>query len=158
VEVSQSCRETAILLREGLGIKSPNSLTANEYEIISRDRADNLKAETTRHALQYRLEDLPAALRRSVTFDNGKEFAEHRQLAQMLGLEVYFALPHHPWQRGTNENTNGLLRQFFPKGTDFSRISHQEVARVETLLNERPRRRLRYRTPAEVLSKRLCCN
>jgi transposase, IS30 family len=121
-------------------------------------RADSMKADTTRHVLQCGLQDLPAALRRSVTFDNGKEFAEHRQLAQSLDLEVYFALPYRAWQRGTNENTNGLLRQFFPKGTDFSRISHQEVARVETLLNERPRRRLGYRTPAEVLSKRFCCN
>jgi transposase, IS30 family len=119
-------------------------------------RADNLKAETTRHVAVQRMKDLPASLRRSVTFDNGKEFAEHRQLSESLGLEIYFALPYRSWQRGTNENTNGLLRQFFPKGTDFSRISHQEVARVETLLNERPRRRLGYRTPAEVLSKRLC--
>jgi len=121
-------------------------------------RADDMKADTTRHVLQNRLQDLPAALRRSVTFDNGKEFAEHRQLAQALDLETYFALPYRSWQRGTNENTNGLLRQFFPKRTDFSRISHQEVARVEDLLNERPRRRLGYRTPAEVLAKRLCSN
>jgi transposase, IS30 family len=121
-------------------------------------RADNMKADTTRKVLMKRLKDLPAALRRSVTFDNGKEFAEHRQLARKLNLETYFATPYRSWQRGTNENTNGLLRQFFPKRTDFSRISHQEVARAETLLNERPRRRLDYRTPAEVLSKRLCRN
>lgn len=121
-------------------------------------RADNMKADTTRKVLTKRLKDLPAALRRSVTFDNGKEFAEHRQLARKLNLETYFATPYRSWQRGTNENTNGLLRQFFPKRTDFSRISHQEVARAETLLNERPRRRLDYRTPAEVLSKRLCRN
>jgi IS30 family transposase len=121
-------------------------------------RADNMRADTVRRVLVRRMRSLPAALRRSVTFDNGKEFAEHRQLAQILNLETYFALPYRSWQRGTNENTNGLLRQFFPKGTDFSRISHQVVARVETLLNERPRRRLDYRTPAEVLAKRLCCN
>lgn len=91
-----------------------------------------------------------------MTFDNGKEFAE--QLSRSLHLEVYFALPYRSWQRGTNENTNGLLRQFFPKGTDFSRISCQEAARVETLLNERPRKRLGYRTPSEVLKTRLCRN
>src|SRR6516165_12426610 len=95
------------------------------------------------------MKDLPTSLRRSITLDNGKEFAEHRRLTQTLGLDVYFALPYRSWQRGTNENTNGLLRQTFPKRTDFSRISHQEVARAETLLNERPRRRLDYRTPAE---------
>ena len=121
-------------------------------------RVDNLKAETTRRVAVQRMRDLPASLRRSVTFDNGKEFAEHQQLSQSLNLEIYFALPYRSWQRGTNENTNGLLRQFFPKGTDFSRISHQEVARVETLLNERPRKRLDYRTPSEILQKRLCCN
>jgi len=84
------------------------------------------------------------------------EIAEDRQLAQRLNLETYFALPYRSWQRGSNENTNGLLRQFFPKSTDFSRISHQEVAGVEELLNERPRRRLGCRSPAEILSKRLC--
>ena len=75
-----------------------------------------------------------------------------------LDLEVNFALPYCSWQGGTNENANGLLRQFFPKGTDFTRISHREVARVETLLNERPRRRLDYQTPTEILAKRMCCN
>ena len=121
-------------------------------------RADNLKADTTRKVITKRLNDLPWTLRRSVTFDNGKEFAEHQRIARKLNLETYFALPYRSWQRGTNENTNGLLRQFFPKRTDFSRISHQEVARAETLLNERPRRRLGYRTPAEVFSKQLCRN
>jgi IS30 family transposase len=121
-------------------------------------RVDSLKAEATRRTTVRRMKDLPASLRRSVTFDNGKEFAEHSQLAQTLDLKVYFALPYRSWQRGTNENTNGLLRQFFPKGTDFSRISHRAVARAETLLNERPRRRLGYRTPAEILSKRLFRN
>ena len=65
-----------------------------------------------------------------MTLDNGKEFAEHEQLAEDLGLDIYFAKPYASWQRGTNEHTNGLLRQFFPKGTDFARISHRQVARV----------------------------
>jgi transposase, IS30 family len=121
-------------------------------------RADSLRADTVRQVLAKRMKDLPPDLRRSVTFDNGKEFAEHGQLARTLDWETYFALPYRSWQRGTNENTNGLLRQFFPKRTDFTRISHQEVARVENLINERPRRRLDYRTPTEVLAKRLCCN
>ena len=120
--------------------------------------AENLKAATARQVAVQRMKDLPASLRRSVTFDNGKEFAEHEQLSRSLKLEVYFALPYRSWQRGTNENTNGLLRQFFPKGTDFSRISHQEVARAEQLLNERPRKRLGYRTPSEILKRRLCRN
>jgi IS30 family transposase len=119
---------------------------------------NSLHSSTTIQMAARRLQELPACLRRSVTFDNGKEFAQHRDLASGLGVAVYFAAPYRSWQRGTNENTNGLLRQFFPKGTDFARISHREVARVECLLNERPRRRLGYRTPLEVLAKKLRCN
>ena len=121
-------------------------------------KLDSLKSTETRRMAHRRLKTLPESLRRSATFDNGKEFAEHHKLAQKLGLSVYFADPYKSWQRGTNENTNGLLRQYFPKGTDFTGISHREVARVEKLLNDRPRRRLGYRTPSEVLAKRLCCN
>lgn len=100
---------------------------------------------------------LPEALRRSLTLDNGKEFAHHRRLTARTGVEVYFAEPYAAWQRGTNENTNGLLRQFFPKGTDFTRISRYEVARVKKSLNERPRARLGYRTPSEVFTSKLRC-
>jgi IS30 family transposase len=104
-----------------------------------------------------RLNRLPKQLRRSMTLDNGREFSQHKRLTALTGIEVYFAKPYAAWQRGTNENTNGLLRQFFPKGTDFTRISRYEVARVETLLNERPRRRLKYRTPREVLAPKMRC-
>ena len=121
-------------------------------------RIDDMKSATTIRAARRRLKDLPPSLRRSLTLDNGKEFAQHATLTKRLGLEVYFADPGAPWQRGTNENTNGLTRQFFSKGTDFTRISHREVARVEKLLNERPRRRLNYRTPSEILAKRMRCN
>ena len=120
-------------------------------------RANDLKARTTRRVIVRRMQDLPATLRRSVTFDNGKEFAEHQRVSQTLQWETYFALPYKSWQRGTNENTNGLIRDYFPKGTDFRRISHQAVARVEHLLNERPRKRLGYRTPTEVLARHLRC-
>lgn len=120
-------------------------------------RVDSMKSAMTMRVTKRRIQDLPTSLRRSVTFDNGKEFAEHAMLTNGLGLEVYFADPYASWQRGANENMNGLLRQYFPKGTDFTRISHREVARVEQLLNERPRRRLDYRNPSEILAKRLCC-
>lgn len=121
-------------------------------------RVDSMKSDMTMRATKRRMKDLPISLRRSMTFDNGKEFAEHHKLTRGLALDVYFAEPYASWQRGTNENTNGLLRQFFPKGTDFTQISHRAVARVENLINERPRRRLGYRTPAEILASRLCCN
>lgn len=118
----------------------------------------SLKSTETFRMAKRRLAKLPEPLRRSATFDNGKEFAEHQKFAKDLDISVYFADPYKSWQRGTNENTNGLIRQYFPKGTDFTGISHHEVARVEKRLNERPRRRLGYRTPSEVLAKRLCCN
>jgi IS30 family transposase len=121
-------------------------------------RVDSMKSDRTMRVAKRRMKDLPSALRRSMTFDNGKEFAEHRRLTRELGLDVYFADPYASWQRGTNENMNGLLRLLFPKGPDFTQISHRNGAGVEQLINERPRKRLGYRTPAEILAPRICCN
>ena len=86
-----------------------------------------------------------------MTADNGKEFAAFGALERKLGLAVYFAQPYHAWERGLNENTNGLLRQFFPKGYDIAKATYPYVKYVETLLNTRPRKALGYRTPVEVL-------
>jgi len=86
----------------------------------------------------------------SVTLDNGKEFAKHETFTQETGVVVYFADPYSSWQRGTNENTNGLIRQYFPKGTDFSTVTVQRIQEVEDMLNNRPRKRLGYRTPNQV--------
>jgi transposase, IS30 family len=109
-------------------------------------------------AIERCLEDLPSALRRSVTFDNGPEFSEYERLERTLGLSIYFADPYSAWQRGSNESLNGLIRQYYPKGTNFQRIPQSHIQRVEQELNERPRRRLGYQTPLEVLGKRLCRN
>jgi len=92
--------------------------------------------------------------RHAATFDNGKEFANHERITHATGIDVYFARPYHAWERGTNEGFNGLLRQFFLKGTDFTGISPLEVKYVHNLLNNRPRKRLEYRTPREVLGQR----
>lgn len=103
---------------------------------------------------------LPLKRRKTLTVDNGREFTLHKKLAAALGMKVYFCDPHAPWQRGTNENTNGLLRQFFPKKTSFSLISPKAVEIVVGLLNNRPRKRLGWKTPAEVFfskSPRRCC-
>ena len=86
----------------------------------------------------------------SVTPDRGKEFAAHAEVTNKLGVEFYFALPHHPWQRGTNENTNGLLREYFPKGTPFEEASDESIAEVYDKLNRRPRKTLGFKTPYEV--------
>jgi IS30 family transposase len=97
-----------------------------------------------------RLKQLDESRRRSVTFDHGTEFARCHRLQQHPGLELYLAEPGKPHQRGTNENTNGLIRQFFPKGTRFRKVTPQQVHRVQNLLNDRPRACLGYRTPNEV--------
>jgi IS30 family transposase len=86
----------------------------------------------------------------TITFDNGKEFAAHQDIAAALDTKIFFATPYHAWERGLNENTNGLIRDFFPKGTDFSTITPAEIAKVERLLNSRPRKCLGFRSPQEV--------
>jgi IS30 family transposase len=116
-------------------------------------RVADRRAATVRAAAEQRLVALPASLLRTATFDNGKEFAEHERLSATTGLAIYFAQPYAAWQRGTNENTNGLVRQYVPKGTDLKATSHRAVAAIETSLNDRPRKRLGYRTPREVLNQ-----
>jgi len=86
----------------------------------------------------------------TITYDNGKEFAGHTEIAARLSAQIYFAKPYHSWERGLNEHTNGLLRQYFPKGSNFSTLTHAEVQRVENKLNSRPRKALGYKTPSEV--------
>ncbi|MHB1158140.1 MAG: IS30 family transposase [Phycisphaerales bacterium] len=110
------------------------------------------RAATLTAVSNHLLADLPSGLRRTLTCDNGKEFADFATMQQALKVRVFFADPHAPWQRGTNENTNGLLRDFFPKGSDYRRISKAEVAKVQRMMNNRPRKCLNYRTPAEVLN------
>jgi transposase, IS30 family len=110
-------------------------------------------AEAVRDAIASTITTLPGQLRRSLTWDQGAEMASHAQLRIDTGIEVYFCDPHSPWQRGTNENTNGLLRQYFPKGTDLSRHSPGDLAAVAAALNGRPRKTLGWKTPAEALDE-----
>jgi len=112
-------------------------------------------AEAVRDAIARSIVTLPKHVRRSLTWDQGAEMAQHVQLRIKTGLPIYFCDPHSPWQRGTNENTNGLLRQYFPKGTDLSRYSRDELDAVAAALNSRPRKTLGWKTPAEALRERL---
>ena len=109
-------------------------------------------AAAVRDAIARAVQTLPAQLWRSLTWDQGSEMAEHVQLRLETDLAIYFCDPHSPWQRGTNENTNGLLRQYFPRGTDLSVHSAQDLAAVALALNTRPRKTLQWRTPAEALA------
>ncbi len=112
-------------------------------------------AEAVRDAIAGAIVMLPAQLRRSLTWDQGAEMAQHAQLRVDTGLQLFFCDPQSPWQRATNENTNGLLRQYFPRGTDLARHSPDDLAAVACALNTRPRKTLGWRTPAEVLNEYL---
>ncbi len=113
-------------------------------------------ANAVRDAIASSISTLPEQLRRSLTWDQGAEMAQHAQLRVDTGLAIFFCDPHSPWQRGTNENTNGLLRQYCPKGTDLSRHSRDELEAVASALNSRPRKTLGWKTPAEALDDYLC--
>ena len=106
-------------------------------------------------ALAASITHFPEQLRQTVTWDRGKELSGHAQFTLATGTKVFFADPHSPWQRPTNENTNGLLRQYFPKGTDLTRWSAQDLQAVALTLNNRPRKVLGWRTPAEVFAEQL---
>jgi len=120
----------------------------SRFTIVVKVRSKD--ADHVHQKLKQRLKELGEERRHSITFDNGTEFARCHRLEKHLGLKLYFADPGCPYQRGTNENTNGLLRQYFPKGTDFRDISHSQVRATENKLNHRPRACLDFRTPHEV--------
>ena len=112
-------------------------------------------ADAVRDAIAEAISDLPDQLRRSLTWDQGAEMTQHAQLRVESGLDIFFCDPHSPWQRGTNENTNGLLRQYFPKGTDLARHPRDDLDAVALALNTRPRKTLGWKTPAEALAQLL---
>jgi IS30 family transposase len=112
-------------------------------------------ADSVADALSQVVTTLPDRLRRSLTWDQGKEMAEHARFSIATGVPVYFCDPHSPWQRGSNENTNGLLRQYLPRRTDFTAVTQSDLDRIAAELNDRPRQTLKWRTPCQALDEAL---
>jgi len=110
---------------------------------------------TVAAAMTATVSTLPAMLRRSMTWDQGKEMAEHARFSVATGVPVYFCDPHSPWQRGSNENTNGLLRQYFPRSTDFRALTQSDFDNVAAELNDRPRQTLGWKSPCQALDEAL---
>lgn len=113
----------------------------------------NREAETVAKAFAKEVKNLPQQMKLTLTYDQGREMAAHKLFTDISGIKVYFAHPRSPWERGTNENTNGLIRQFFPRGTDFHKVSRYEVKKVQDLLNGRPRQALNFQKPYEVFNQ-----
>lgn len=129
------------------------TLVERTTRLIILARMTGTDARSAREGLTKKLRHVPAPLRNTLTYDRGKEMAEHERLARRLSIQVFFADPHSPWQRGTNENTNGLLRQYLPKGTDLSGYTQRELNAIAYWLNTRPRKCLNVATPLEVYAQ-----
>jgi len=129
------------------------TLVERQSRFVLLVKIERKDTQTVVAALIQKIQCLPAELRQSLTWDRGSEMAQHREITLATDIQPYFCDPNSPWQRGTNENTNGLLRQFFPKKTDLSVHSQEELDRVARLLNERPRKTLEFMTPAEKLQQ-----
>jgi transposase, IS30 family len=129
------------------------TLVERSTRYVMLAKVNDQRAETLRAALTPLILRLPDHLRRTLTWDQGKEMAQHARFSVDTGVEVYFCDPHSPWQRGSNENTNGLLRQYFPKGTSLSRYTQDDLDAVAASLNDRPRETLGWKKPAEKLNE-----
>ena len=143
------CKEDQIV---GLGHKSAiatmvESKTRYTYVIFLKDRTSQTMTQAEAKTLNILI---PEAIK-TTTYDNGMEMANHKWLTEYTGMNIYFSHPHSLWERGTNENTNGLIRRYFPKKTDFSNITKQQLKQVQQQLNKRPRKVLGYKTPAYML-------
>lgn len=131
------------------------SLVERKTRFLLLVRLKTRKAKEVRQAFGRAMKTCPEGLKRTLTYDQGREMAEHLKFTRQTKMQVYFAHPASPWERGTNENTNGLIRQYFPKGTDFSKVKASEIRKVQDQINGRPRRCLEYSTPAEVFNQQV---
>ena len=122
--------------------------------VLIMGKVSSKKALEIEHKTVTLLEDWKPIIH-TITSDNGKEFANHANIAEQLDIDFYFAKPYHSWQRGANENLNGLVRQYFPKKSDFTTITNLQIQNVQNILNNRPRKRLGYKTPNEFFAQKL---
>jgi IS30 family transposase len=141
-------------LIKGAGNRSAvGTIVERTSRYIMLVKLDGAGANSVLEGFSRRLRTVPASLRKTLTYDQGTEMALHDTLASRLRMDIFFCDPHSPWQRGTNENSNGLIREYLPKGTDLSLYSYQELSSIEYSLNNRPRKILGFRTPFEVFSE-----
>jgi len=138
------------LIKGARNASAVGTLVERTSLFVTLAKVDNASAEAAENGFGFVLNRIDAQRRLSMTYDQGREMACHEKLAEDTGIKVYFADPHSPWQRGINENTNGLLRQYMPKGTDLSGFSQEELDQIAWKLNTRPRKSLQYRCPAEI--------
>lgn len=136
----------------GLGQKSAiGTIVERKTRYTFIVKIENRKSKTVTQQFAKLLNTLPKYIRKTMTYDNGIEMANHKWLSKITGMSIYFANPYSSWERGTNENTNGLIRRFFPKGTDFNKITIEQLKKAQFALNNRPRKILGYKTPNEIM-------
>lgn len=140
------------LLKGARNGSAVGTLVERTTRLVLLARMEGTDARSASQGFTRKLRHVPAPLRTTLTYDRGKEMAEHERLAERLAIRIFFADPHSPWQRGTNENTNGLLRQYLPKGTDLSGYTQRQLNTIAHRLNTRPRKCLNFATPLEVFT------
>ncbi len=143
------------LIKGAFNRSSVGTLVERKTRFVVLCKMDGNGAEAALDSFTRQMKRLPAMMRKSMTYDRGSEMACHPELARRLKIDIWFCNPHAPWQRGSNENTNGLLRQFMPKGTDLSGVSQTWLNDIAWLLNGRPRKTLGWKTPAEAMAEEI---
>ena len=141
------------LIKGAANRSAVGTLVERTSRLVLLARMDGLDAETTAHAFEKSFENVPEPFRKSLTYDRGTEMARHAQLTASTGIKVWFCDPYSPWQRGSNENANGLIRQYLPKGTDLSAHTQDDLDQIAERLNNRPRKVLGFETPNEVFAR-----
>ena len=141
------------LIKGAANRSAVGTLVERTSRLVLLARMDALDADTTRCAFEQAFENVPEPFRKSLTYDRGTEMARHAELTQNTGIRVWFADPYSPWQRGSNENANGLIRQYLPKGTDLSPFNQDQLNEIAEHLNNRPRKILDFETPNEVFAR-----